>query len=169
MITLARRATPAQEKILRIIEGAVYNTYDAKGKQRDTWLARSIAKRAAGTLSAQWPEVLSANSRLTEGRRYNPVGCRACERRAHLAALKARREYASVVSGDAAKFSGSLARRESSQLLRRLPLLELWERLKREMWNVTRSGDQAKIDAYVHVLRMIDKLHRDLITAKTQP
>lgn len=64
MVTLAKRATPSQARILKIVEGAVLNASDAHKVPRDTWLARSIAKRAAGTLTAQWPEVLAVNSRL---------------------------------------------------------------------------------------------------------
>ena len=169
MVTLAKRATPSQARLLRIVEGSVLNTFDAKGVPRDTWLARSIAKRAAGTLTAQMPEVLSANTRLTEGRRHTVGQCRACERRAHRNRLEARREYAKLVGGIAATSDlGRSARRGSSQLLRRLPLLVLWDRLKREMWTVSRSGDSAKIEAYKHLLRMIDKLHRELIEVDEQ-
>lgn len=61
MSSLYRRATPTQARILRIVEGAIKNASDAHPRlvisphQR-----RSIAKRAAGTLSAQWVGVLAA-------------------------------------------------------------------------------------------------------------
>jgi len=63
MSTLSKRATPLQLQMLRIIEGAVKNTFDAHplyligmdeypfDKDR---FARSVAKRAVGTLSAQY-------------------------------------------------------------------------------------------------------------------
>ena len=158
MVTLSKRATPSQSRILRIVEGAVLNVADAKGLPRNEWLARSIAKRAAGTLTAQWPEVLAANTRLPVKGAASPYKCLACERRERSARLSARREHSIL--------SGGNARRQPSQVLRRLPLLELWQRLKREMWIVRRSGDQAKYDAYVHLLRMIDKLHRQSVAAE---
>ena len=156
MVTLAKRATPSQARILRIIEGAVLNTADAHGFKRDERLARSVAKRAAGTLTAQWPEVLAGKPPKSE-----PVVvgyCRTCERRRHLAKRGARLEHAILTSG--------VALRGSSHFNRRLPLLELWDRLNREMWHVSRSDDAAKIEAYRNLLRMIDRQHRDLITAQ---
>ena len=48
-------------RIFNIIEGAVYNVRDAHPSWPfDARLAKSIAKRAAGTLTAAWPEVLAA-------------------------------------------------------------------------------------------------------------
>lgn len=62
MTTLSKRATPAQRMVLRMVEGAVRNA----GHHHPHWglddrIARSIAKRAAGTLTAQWLEVLAAS------------------------------------------------------------------------------------------------------------
>lgn len=165
MVTLAKRATPSQARILRIIEGAVLNTADAHGFKRDERLARSVAKRAAGTLTAQWPEVLAGKPPKS-----GPVVvgyCRTCERRRHLAKRGARLEHAILTSGvDDPETLYRDALRGSSHFNRRLPLLELWDRLKREMWHVSRSDDAAKIEAYRNLLRMIDRLHRDLITAQ---
>lgn len=63
MVTLYKRATPTQRQILRIIEGAIKNAGDAHPeiKQLTPRMVRSIAKRAAGTLSSQWAEVLTAD------------------------------------------------------------------------------------------------------------
>jgi len=69
MSTLSKRATPLQLQMLRIIEGAVINALDA----HPVWLiqkgdeyaydpkrfARSVAKRAVGTLSAQLADKLA--------------------------------------------------------------------------------------------------------------
>lgn len=62
MVTLYKRATPSQRQVLKIIEGAVKNVADAHGHEYDPYLARSIAKRAAGTLTARWPDVLAIAS-----------------------------------------------------------------------------------------------------------
>ena len=165
MVTLAKRATPAQVRILKIVEGAVLNAYDAHRTPRDTWLARSVAKRAAGTLSAQWPEVLAVNSRLPAKGTSIPARCRACERRGHLIRLSARREHATFVTGNV-KGSNHSARREPPQLLRRLPLLLLWDKIKREMWHIKRLEDTAKIQAHIYLLKMINDLHHEIIDAE---
>src|ERR1700753_2223904 len=64
MVSLYNRASAPQARILRIIEGAVKSASDAhpgiKVKERHR---RSIAKRAAGMVTAQWPELLSATRR----------------------------------------------------------------------------------------------------------
>jgi hypothetical protein len=59
--TLWKRASPREAKVLRIICGAVLNTSDAHpGKYKiDARFARGVAKRAVGTLSAQWADVLA--------------------------------------------------------------------------------------------------------------
>lgn len=64
MSTLYKRATPLQKRMLRIIEGAVMNAHHAHAK-RDISMerfARSVAKRAVGTLSAQMLDVLAEGS-----------------------------------------------------------------------------------------------------------
>lgn len=61
MSSLYARATPSQARILRAVEGAVKNATDAHPElQISPRHRRSIAKRAAGTLTAQWPAVLAA-------------------------------------------------------------------------------------------------------------
>jgi hypothetical protein len=62
MSSLYTRASPAQAQILKIVEGAIKNTSDAHPTypRLPPNMARGIAKRAAGTLSAQWAEVLAA-------------------------------------------------------------------------------------------------------------
>lgn len=62
MTTLSKRASPRQKRLLRIVEGAVKNTIDAHPDWRQIEperLARSIAKRAVGTLSSQLDDVLA--------------------------------------------------------------------------------------------------------------
>ena len=62
MATLSKRADARQRRLLRIIEGAVKNTIDAHPDWREIdskQFARSIAKRAVGTLSSQFDEVLA--------------------------------------------------------------------------------------------------------------
>src|ERR1700761_6582133 len=68
MATLWKRATPSQYMMLRIIAGAVLNVQDHHGMVREQRFARSVAKRAVGTLTAQWPDVLAASNRQIGGR-----------------------------------------------------------------------------------------------------
>lgn len=52
MASLYKRATKEQEQMLRIVAGAVRNAQQAHGLPIDYRFARSVAKRAVGTLSA---------------------------------------------------------------------------------------------------------------------
>lgn len=58
MATLYKRANPLQKKLLKMVEGAVKNTYHAHPTgvldiiDMDKF-ARSVAKRAVGTISSQ--------------------------------------------------------------------------------------------------------------------
>lgn len=70
MVTLYRRATPRQAAVLRIVEGAVRNAMDAHpdyGKMDRDRFARSVSKRAAGTLTATWPSVLARATASEDG------------------------------------------------------------------------------------------------------
>ena len=80
MASLYRRATPSQQRILRIVEGAVKNASDAHPEVLiSPRLKRSIAKRAAGTLTAQWPDVLAARASSERSRSLRLI--RDCSRR----------------------------------------------------------------------------------------
>lgn len=165
MVTLAKRATPAQHQILKIIVGAVLNTFDAHKIERDERLARSIAKRAAGILSARWPEVLAANycsSRPPETGQATLDRCLANERcigarqREHAIAHLGKKRLPTHTMGRV----DPPARAGYPQISRRTPLLILWKRLQMEMWQIRRSGNQAKLEAYIDLLRMIDQLNK---------
>lgn len=63
MTTLYKRANGPQSRMLKVISGAVMNTAHAHPEYRiDQKFARGVAKRACGTLTAQWPDVLAANA-----------------------------------------------------------------------------------------------------------
>ena len=64
MATLYKTATPLQKRMLKIIEGAVINTYHAHKEKpiSPERFARSVAKRAVGTLTAQMQDVLAGSS-----------------------------------------------------------------------------------------------------------
>lgn len=56
MASLYKRKTVTQRKIMRMIEGAVMDAAFCHPEYGiDRKIARSIAKRATGTLTAEWP------------------------------------------------------------------------------------------------------------------
>lgn len=67
MATLWKRASRNQMKLLHAVYGAVINEADAHGRIRNETQARSISKRAVGTISALWPDVLVAASSPLSG------------------------------------------------------------------------------------------------------
>lgn len=138
MVSLYKRATPSQRRILRVVEGAVLNEADAHGRERDKFMARSIAKRAAGTLTAQWPDVLAAVSLSSDNGGVVPAHC-ARQRRSD---------------------SGKGAARRSSQTSRRSPLSTLWRDIAKTLGQVKRSGEEQRYAALVDVLKMIAALQR---------
>lgn len=138
MVTLYKRATPSQVRILRAVEGAVKNAADAHSC--DTLprnFARSVAKRAAGTLTAQWPEVLAARLDGPSGRADAKTCLIAQPRGAHLI-----------------KRVG----RGSSQTTRRSPLPTLWKNLAAQIRPLKEAGQIERADAFVDVLKMIAAL-----------
>ena len=61
MSSLYRRASGPQFRMLAIVSGAVLNAAHAHpGHAVDKRFARSVSKRAVGTISASWPELLAA-------------------------------------------------------------------------------------------------------------
>ncbi len=150
MATLYKRATPAQRRILRVVEGAVLNAADAHGRPRDRYIARSIAKRAAGTLSAQWAEVLAARSLLPSQQAQAHCSCPACERRAHHAKRLVRRQR---IIGTCGSLSGG----ERHSLSRRSPLFHFWLQLAHGMRALKLAGDTVRFEIHRDLLRGLDK------------
>ena len=85
MTTLQKRANGPQCRMLKIVSGSVLDAAHAHPHTLiDSRFARSVAKRAVGTLSAQWPEVLAAGETRTSGKRQKSLDfCRS--RRAPMA------------------------------------------------------------------------------------
>lgn len=137
MTTLDKRATPRQARVLRMIEGAVRNAAHA---HPDAILpprfARSIAKRAAGTLTSQWRDVLAlpaaAASESADGHSWNRQ------------------------SGEA-ETVGPASRRGASQVRRRAPVRFLHNAVGRMAGEAKRAGDIARHEALRDVLRLIGK------------
>jgi len=74
MVSLYKRANARQNRVLKIVEGAVKNAADHHPEFNYTpRLARSIAKRAAGTLTAQWRDVLAISMISSDGLGQTPA------------------------------------------------------------------------------------------------
>lgn len=127
MVSLVNRASPQQARIMRIIMGAVKNAVDAHPEwgTLDTRLPASIAKRATGTLTAQWPEVLAAKPSDQPG------------------ASGKHRAGARLVGRE----------RGAPSLVRRSPSLKV--QIGMMAREARREGKQERLEALVDVLRMI--------------
>lgn len=160
MSSLYKRATPGQRQILRIVEGAVLNEADAHGRPRNMKMARSIAKRAAGTLAANAsvsPRLAAMAGRLGQKAPSEAQGVTInhrppCEHCGHARSRNAARVVAAT--------SGDRAGGERHSFSRRSPLDKAWDQIKRSMWDISRSGDDARIEAARDALRAIDRLRR---------
>jgi hypothetical protein len=143
MASLYTRATPSQARILKIVEGACINARDAHPNvQINRRFARSVAKRAAGTLTAQWPDVLAAGAlQPSDGAEANPSGA---DRRgvSHLT-----RHAVTAQLVKRTKASASYERRRSLRFLHR--------RIGYLCGQAKRSGDASAHAAFVTALRLI--------------
>jgi hypothetical protein len=125
----------AHVRIYRAVHGAVRNVEHGHPRwslPKD--LARSIAKRATGTLTAAWPDVLAAHSQPSDsddGRGYWPPSLRR--------AARPRRK------GD---------RRAN---LRRSPLRLAWDEISSMIGPAKRAGQHERAAALVEALRIIAK------------
>lgn len=140
MTSLYNRATPSQQRILRAVEGAIKNASDAHpALQISPHHRRSIAKRAAGTLTAQWPEVLAAVRPLSEsGGEPSPVTGR-------------RRRSSHCVKS---------AGREASEVRGRFPLRRLIAEIARPIRDLKLRGQTERAEAMIDVLRTIHRLRQ---------
>jgi hypothetical protein len=138
MTSLYNRASPSQARILRIIEGAVKNAayahpeYDVPKR-----FARSIAKRATGTLTAQWPEVLAAKNREPSDKALGEI-----------------RRSLAPPSAQVVKRQG----RGASKFGRRSPLAALRRDVGIMASIARRAGQHERLEALADVLRLLAKL-----------
>lgn len=136
MTSLYNRATPSQRRILRAVEGAVKNAADAHPEMLLTpRFARSVAKRAAGTLTAQWPDVLAAQSERSVSAAETPAG-----------------------SGGARTSQVLRGSKRGSQKLYSLrsPLRGLWKQFSIEVGEAKKAGQTERAETLIHVLKSID-------------
>lgn len=134
MTTLSKRASAQQQQWLRIIAGAVMNAAHAHpGSVVDEKFARGVAKRAVGTLSAQFADVLAVVA--------EPSGRASAEPR------KPR---------PGAKHAGDLRQRGRSQLAGPSPLRPVIKQVAKLIRPAKMAGDAARVEALIEVMRIID-------------
>jgi hypothetical protein len=140
MTSIARRATPSQARIMRAVEGAVKNAVDHHPDwEIDPRFRRSIAKRAAGTLTAGWPDTLAAARavRQTDGA-------------SEFSRSPSPKNVTSVHRG-----FGQGSRLSAS---RRDPLLALRQRLTAQIKPAKDAGQTERAEALIDVLRIIAEM-----------
>lgn len=144
MVTIYKRATPSQRRLLKIVEGAVKNARDAhRYNNVSDNFARSIAKRAAGTISAQWPELLAAKMPSDRAKGHNLVMAQpSC---AHLA--KHTKRGAAQVSGSRTPPS------PFKRLYTSLGAMAGWAR---------KAGHESRAAALADALRVIARVEAEL-------
>lgn len=132
------RISKAHVMVYRAVEGAVRNTGDGHPKWHlSDVMAQSIAKRATGTLTASWPEVLAAKTTPSEA--YDP-------------------ELGGHWPPRPTTGRGKGGRRDS----RRSPLHKLHNRIGNWVGTAKRSKDYARAQALIEVLREIDSMEKKL-------
>jgi len=143
MATLYKRATPSQAMILRIVEGSIKNACDAHKSEFNPYLARSIAKRAAGTLTAEFPAVLAAKPSEKLGLATSFVMANRAARKAQL-----------VEPSDGSKLTRG-QKAERSKCPKASPLRSLEKYLFQQMRGIKARGEIEKANAFIEVLRKI--------------
>jgi hypothetical protein len=145
MATLYKRATPQQVRILRIVEGAVRNALDAHPDVAfpDNF-ARSVAKRAAGTLTAQWRVVLAAHTPSDDG----------SEKILGISDLTGAQLV--KLSASRAQVNKPLPRGAVSTMQRRSPLIKVWKALSGLVGQMKKQGQLERAQGLIDALRLID-------------
>jgi hypothetical protein len=128
--------------MLRAIAGAVENTSHAHKLALPENFARGVAKRAVGTLTAQWPDVLASATviwRQEQGRdTYVSRALRGSE------------------------VMESLAKGGRLRLLRRSPIRAIWYMYAKRMFKIRRQGTEEEYQTHCRILRLLDQAQREL-------
>ena len=144
MTTLSKRATSRQAMALRMVAGAVINAGHAHPEWKiEARMARSIAKRAVGTLTAAWPEVLAASAPSERGGKH-----------ARHAASRSRRDSGTAAPMPGAS-SGTPGMGERSRPRGRSPASILRGQLGALAADARRHGQTERLAVLVEVLQIM--------------
>lgn len=136
---MKKTITKAHHKIYRAVAGAVINT--AHGHPRwhiSVTMANSIAKRATGTLTAEWPEVLAAH-------KPSESASESSASREHWPPVYRYGPVTVTGRGSQASHGSPFSRK-------------LIKHLSKEAGIARREGKQERLEALIETLRFIDKL-----------
>jgi hypothetical protein len=103
--------------------------------------ARSVAKRATGTLTAQWPDVLAA----TANRRQNGA-----------------RDGTQSRGPRGSELVEGYSKGGRLRLLRRSPIRAIWKHLAAGMWKIKHEGTPEQYATHVRVLKLLAEAQREL-------
>lgn len=121
--------------MIRAIQGAVKNAADAHPEYHiDGRFARSVAKRATGTLTAQWSEVLAARQMPSDWPDDAPSHRR---------------------QPSASKLLEKPRRRAPIPGTRRSPLRRVWKELSWRIGEAKRAGLQERAAALIEMIKVV--------------
>lgn len=147
MASLYKRATPPQQRILRAVEGAVHNACHAHpGIVVSARFARSVAKRAAGTISAQMPGLLAPLTSASEqgrGDTFHRQGSTA--------------SHPSKVPDAPSQLGRAEPREAVTGVYRRLLFFSMQIAIGKLARQARKAGQQERLDTLIEVLRLIDE------------
>lgn len=150
MTSLYKRASPPQARVLRIIEGAIKNVAHKSGKEFDPRYARSVAKRACGTLMSQWDDVLAATSAPSGWREATISNC----------SSPATGEYRPLRL-ESEQVAVPRKARKVSPGSRLSSLRHLHNKIASQMPDVKNTGNEERARAFIDILRMISEMEDD--------
>lgn len=149
MASLYKRATPPQARMLRIVEGAIRDAQqihpDIVATERHR---RSIAKRAVGTLSSQWADVLAETRDANRGRLKRTSG-QVNHRR------PGSEGHPAIPTEGTATSDYRRTRRGRLRLQRRSPLSKIAKALGDEIGRAQRAGRDEDARALITAVRII--------------
>lgn len=136
MASLWKTANPPQQIMLKMVAGAVLNVYDHHNQPRDKRFARSVAKRAVGTLTAGWPDVLAART--------------------------LRRQASLRESSKSRNLRGSEGHLKGDRLRmpRRSPVQQAWRKIREKMWYIKHCGTPEELQVHIKVLQLLDQAQK---------
>lgn len=139
MASLWKTANPPQQMMLKMVAGAVLNVYDHHNQPRDKRFARSVAKRAVGTLTAGWPDVLAARTLRRQ------------------ASLRENSKSRNLRSSDLRE--GHL-KGDRLNVTRRSPVQQAWRKIREKMWYIKQHGTPEELQVHIKVLQLLDQAQK---------
>lgn len=156
MTTLYKTATPPQRALLRIIEGAVMNAAHVhQGHGVTRTFARSVAKRAVGTLSAQFAEVLATDAARAHRLKSRQVRAR---RASNKTGRKTTGRSDRHQNADLVMRAGRVSRTGSFNP--RHPCRRIFNEIARRIGPAKREGKTERVETLIEIARIVDQMRK---------